>query len=186
MRGGVMSATSQGEMASQRAALIVMVGAPGTGKSYLGQIIAASVGAGLIQTDAVRKELFPAPRYTTSEARAVYATCHRRIRDALASGQRVVFDGTNLRERRRETLYGIAEEAGAALVIVAAYAPESVIRARLRQRLTARTPGDVSDADWRIYLLLRKDADPIRRPHIVANTTVAPGPVLRLVHFLVG
>jgi predicted kinase len=160
--------------------LIVMVGAPGSGKSYLAQIVASSIGAKLIQTDAVRKELFPRPRYTPAEASAVYAACHQRIREALGQGKRVVFDGTNLRERRRLTLYQIAERAGAALTIVAAYAPESVIRARLEQRLRARTPGDVSDADWRIYLQLRHDAEPIPRLHIVANTVAAPGPVVRL------
>ena len=164
-----------------RPALIVMVGAPGSGKSHLGRILAANVGARVIQTDLVRKELFPRPRYTPGEAKAVYATCHRRIVECLGRGERVLFDATNLRERRRETLYALAERAGAVLVVVAAYAPESVIRARLAQRMRARTPGDASDADWRVYLLLRKDADPIRRPHIVANTVAAPGPVVRLV-----
>ena len=132
-----------------------MVGAPGSGKSHLGQILARDLGAGIIQTDAVRKELFPRPRYTSAEAKAVYAACHRRIPEALARGQRVVFDATNLQERRREVLYGLAERA-ATLVIVAAYAPVDVIRARLAQRVHARTPGDVSDADWSVYLKLRR------------------------------
>ncbi len=162
-----------------------MVGAPGSGKSYLGAILAEAIGAENIQTDAVRKELFPAPRYTPGEAAAVYGTCHHRIREGLAEGKRIVFDGTNLAERRRHTLYALADEAGATLVIVAAYAPESVIRARLNQRATARTPGDVSDADWTIYLRMRGDAEPIGRPHIIANTVAGADPVVRLVCRLV-
>src|SRR2546423_8005461 len=101
-----------------------MVGAPGSGKSYLGAILADALGAETIQTDAVRKELFPAPCYTPGEAAAVYGTCHQRIRQGLAEGRRVVFDGTNLSERRRRTLYALADEAKATLVIVSAYAPE--------------------------------------------------------------
>ena len=161
-----------------------MAGAPGSGKSYLGGILAEALGAELIQTDAVRKEMFPEPRYTPSEAAAVYSACHRQIRAGLAAGKRIVFDGTNLSERRRRTLYALADDANARLVIVSAYAPESVIRARLNQRMTARTPGDVSDADWTIYLRMRNDAEPIGLPHIIANTTVGFGPVVRMVRRL--
>jgi predicted kinase len=162
-----------------------MVGAPGSGKSYLGAILADALGAETLQTDAVRKELFPTPRYTPGEAAAVYRACHQRIRAGLAAGRCIVFDGTNLAERRRRTLYGLADETTATLVIVSAYAPESVIRERLNQRMIARTPGDVSDADWAVYLRMRHDAEPIGRPHIIANTTVGSGPVVRMVRRLV-
>src|SRR4051812_38861789 len=95
------------------AALVVMVGAPGSGKSYLAVQLAEALGARLIQTDVVRKQLFPTPKYLPSEAAAVYAHCHDRIREGLAEGARVVFDGTNLWERRRRTLYTLADDAHA-------------------------------------------------------------------------
>jgi predicted kinase len=167
------------------AALVIMVGAPGSGKSYLAAQIADALGASLIQTDAVRKQLFPSPKYTPSEAAAVYGACHQRIRETLTQGGRVVFDGTNLVERRRRTLYALADDTHATLAIVATYAPEAVVRARLEQRMTARTPGDVSDADWAVYLRLRKDAQPIGRPHIIANTVVGAGPVIRLIRRII-
>ena len=86
-----------------------MVGAPGTGKSYLARTLSGALGAEIIQTDAVRKELYPEPAYTPAEAAAVYQVCHRRIAEALGRGERVVFDATNLRERRRRALYQLAE-----------------------------------------------------------------------------
>jgi predicted kinase len=161
-------------------ALLIMVGAPGSGKSYLGRTLSTALGAELIQTDAVRKERFPDPRYTSGEASTVYATCHRRIAAALGRGERVVFDGTNLRERRRRTLYQLAERAGAMVVIVVAYASDAVIRARLRQRAEERDPYDQSDADLTIYLRMRRDMEPVPRPHVVVNTAAAPAPVIRL------
>lgn len=166
--------------AEHRPALIVMVGAPGSGKSYLGRQIAEGLGADLIQTDNVRKEMYPEPLYTPTEAASVYRACHERIRLALAQGRRVVFDGTNLRERRRATLYRLADEAAAQLMIVLAYAPKAVIRERLAQRGAARDPLDASDADWPIHLRLRRDAEPVSRPHLVANTVAAPGSILRV------
>ncbi|MCC6176490.1 MAG: ATP-binding protein [Chloroflexi bacterium] len=166
------------------AALLVMVGAPGSGKSFLARRLAAALAADLVQTDVVRKEMFPQPRYTTSEASAVYAECHRRIAQLLERGHRVIFDGTNLRERRRRLLYALGEERGAVVIPVAAYAPVAAVRERLAQRASARDPQDRSDADWGIYRRLARDAQPIVYPHIVANTTVDPAPLIRLLRRL--
>ena len=110
----------------------------------------------------------------------MYAVAHRRLRGALVAGRRVVFDATNLQERVRGTLYRAAERHGARLAIVVAYAPESVIRARLARRQAGRDPDDFSDADWAIYLRMRERPEPVRRPHVVANTCVSPAPLLRL------
>jgi len=162
------------------AGLVIMVGTPGSGKSYLGRALSDALGALLLQTDAVRKEMFPEPRYTPEEARAVYDECHRRCARALAQGRRVVFDGTNLRERHRQTLYDIADRAKAPAVVVVTYAPEATIRTRLRQRAENRDPHDQSDADWTVYRTLRRQAEPVCRPHVVVNTTTRPGPVIRL------
>jgi predicted kinase len=162
------------------AALIVMVGVPGAGKSVLAREVAAAVDADLIQTDAVRKGLFPRPRYTPKETRTVYAVSHRRLAAALRAGRRVIFDATNLQERTRTILYRIAERHAARLLVLVAYAPEPVIRARLARRGQRLDPHDLSDADWTIYLGMRRTAEPVGRPHVVANTCVSPGPVLRL------
>jgi predicted kinase len=160
--------------------LLIMVGAPGSGKSHLGRTLSEALGADLIQTDAVRKELFPDPTYTPAEAAAVYTTCHNRIAEALAEGRCVVFDGTNLRERRRRTLYQLAERARAQVIIVVAYASEVTIRARLRHRAEGRDPDDQSDADWAIYLRMRRQTEPVPRPHLIVNTAAGTGPVVRL------
>jgi predicted kinase len=163
-----------------------MVGSPGSGKSYLGRTLSIALGALLIQTDAVRKEMFPDPNYSPREAAAVYAACHQQIAEALARGERVVFDGTNLREKQRSTLYTLADRAGAKLVVVVAYASEAVIRQRLRQRVEGRDPDDQSDADWPVYLRMRGSAEPVFRPHLVVNTTVSAEPVIRLLRHELG
>jgi predicted kinase len=174
---GIQDQSSAG---SRCPALLIMVGAPGSGKSHLGRTLSEALGAELIQTDAVRKELFPDPRYTSAEAATVYATCHHRIAAALAEGRCVVFDGTNLRERQRWTLYQLGERARAKVIVVVAYAPEETIRARLRHRAEARDPDDQSDADWPVYLRMRGNTAPVPRPHVIVNTAVGTQPVVRL------
>ena len=163
-----------------------MVGVPGSGKSFLARAIAERLGAELVQTDAVRKELFRRPRYTAAETRAVYATCHRRLGRGLSAGRSVVFDATNLQERARVVLERIAERRGAGLVLVVAYAIEALIRARLAARAGGHDPHDMSDADWQVYLKLRRSAEPIERPHLIANTGTSPRVLLDVLGRRVG
>src|SRR4029079_11287049 len=99
---------------------------------------------------------------------------------SLSERMCVLFDGTTLRERRRRTLYQLAERAQAPALVVVAYASEGAIRARLLPRAEGRDPDDQYDADWTIYLRMRRDTEPVPRPHIVANTEAGPGPLIRL------
>ena len=168
-------------MPLERPPLILMVGAPGAGKSVLARAIAADLGAELVQTDAVRKKLFPSPRYTSKEIRTVYGICHRRVSSSLGKGRRVVFDATNLREASRAFLYRMAEQRNALLVVVVAYAPEHVIQARLDGRQRGSDPDELSDADWKVYLHLRREAEPVGRPHLVVNTCTSPRPAMQAV-----
>ena len=153
------------------ATLIMLVGPPASGKSYLGRLLARRVGAEVVQTDAIRKAIFRPPRYTGAESAVVYREAHRRVGRELRAGRTVVFDATNLAERARRLVYRIADEAGASLVIAVTYAPPEVIRQRLAGRQRGVDPLDASDADWTIYLKLGR-VQPIARPHLVVNTTV--------------
>ena len=150
-------------------ALIMLVGRPASGKSYLGRLLAARTGAELLQTDAVRLELFERPRYTAAEHGLVYDEAHRRIAASLRAGRSVIFDATNLGEQKRRVVYGLADAAGARLVIVLTYAPPEVIRRRLEGRRAGFDPLDRSEADWRVYRRMGRP-EPIGRPHLLINT----------------
>ena len=92
----------------------------------------------IIESDRVRKVLFPQPAYTAEESAIVHRTCRELVRRLLKKGVRVIFDATNLVEFQRELLYGLAERCGAQLLIVRTVAPEAVIRERLEQRRASR------------------------------------------------
>jgi hypothetical protein len=154
-----------------RPVLLMLSGLPGSGKSYLARRLQPHLSATIIETDDVRHVLFPQPRYTGAENAWVYAVCHALIARLLAQGRSVIFDATNLIERKREILYHIAERTGAKLVIVRTVAPEDVIERRLLTRSQQNDPDNHSDANLAVYMKLRQTEEPIRRQHIVVDTT---------------
>ena len=150
----------------------MLVGAPGTGKSTLARRVARALPADLVETDRVRRQLFPEPRYTGGEHAAVFGWCYTVIRSCLKVGKNVVFDATNLDERNRRRVYDIVDECLAGLLIVWAAAPPHVVQDRMLRRRDGEDQQDASDADWSVHLELARRADPIRRPHMVVNTAV--------------
>ena len=157
----------------------MLVGAPGAGKSRLGRRLGAALEAQIVESDRVRKQLFAEPRYTGGEHAAVYGWCHTMLRSALVVGRGVIFDATNLEERTRRRVYDIAERNNARLTIIWVTCPPGVVQERMLRRREKRDENDLSDADWSVYLQLRRKADAIRRPHLVLNTATDTDTLVR-------
>jgi predicted kinase len=153
-----------------RPLLLLLVGAPATGKSSLARRLSVALDAQVVESDRVRKQLFAEPRYTGGEHAAVYGWCHTMLKTALVVGRSVIFDATNLEERTRRRIYELAEASGARLEIIWITCPPAIVQQRMLRRREARDEDDLSDADWPVYLDMRRRAEPIRRPHMVINT----------------
>ena len=152
-----------------RPVLAVVSGLPGTGKTYFCQKLAARVPFVILESDALRKTLFPAPTYSLDESVRLFHAIHHLIDDLLTKGISVILDATNLVEYHRERLYSIAERLKAKLILVRLYAPPEVVYERLQARATGKS-ATFSDADWEGFQRMRPTAEGIRRQHFAVNT----------------
>lgn len=152
--------------------LVMLTGLPGTGKSNLARQLAEVLPFAIVESDQVRKILFPQCEYTGEESQWVHRTCHALMDKLLMKGVRVIYDATNLHERHRELVYRLADAREVKLIVVKVVSPEAVASQRLRNRRGDVTDDDdVSDADVKVYRRMSRSVDPIRRNHVVVDTS---------------
>jgi predicted kinase len=153
-------------------ALVMLAGLPGTGKSTLARRLAEALPAVIIESDRVRQTLFDPPGYGAEESRRVHLVCHILMGWYLRHYYHVVYDATNLYEYHRQLVYRLAERSGARLVVAEVIASEDVVRQRLApHRREPSSRENYSDADWDVYVTMRRRAEPIRRQHLRLDTS---------------
>lgn len=81
----------------------MMIGLPGSGKSYEAKKIAEREDAVIVSSDEIRKEIY-GDAACQENADKVFQIAHQRIKDALTSGQSVILDATNISYKRRMAL----------------------------------------------------------------------------------
>jgi aminoglycoside phosphotransferase family enzyme/predicted kinase len=126
--------------------LIVIGGGPGTGKTTLAEALAAQVGAQVISTDNVRRQLQQAGTisgaagvldtglYSTENVATVYDEVIRRAHLYLCGGHSVILDGTWRDVRQRERARTLARETAAPIAEFSCSAPLNEASARIRNR----------------------------------------------------
>lgn len=155
---------------------IAVSGLPGTGKSYFCSKLAEKLPFVILESDALRRSIFPRPSYSQPEGSRLFRAIHVLIERLLKKGIPIILDATNLSERYREHLYSIAERLNVRLILVRVEAPPEVVHERLKNR-----PGDPrtkSDADWEVYQKMKPNAQRIRRNHYVVDTSQDITPVV--------
>ncbi|MFP3905490.1 MAG: AAA family ATPase [Acidimicrobiales bacterium] len=155
---------------SARVRLVLVGGLPGTGKSTLAAGLHAALGAVVLRSDVVRKQLagrspdepaaapFGEGIYRPAVTEATYEELADRAATALGMGETVVIDASWSDERHRAAARRVADATAADLVELRCVAPTDVAADRLRAR--GDRGGDASDADATIAARLEEVADP--------------------------
>ena len=159
----------------RRPALVLVGGLPGVGKSTLARGLAERAGFDVIRSDVVRKELAAGSSqdiYTIEWTERTYVECLRRAESLLFEGRRVIVDASFRAEAHRRLFLDAAVRwCVPAIFLLCQARPE-----RARQRLAQRR-GDVSDADWAVYVQAAEsweDAAPATRQVLRVLSTDGP------------
>jgi predicted kinase len=159
-------------------ALIVVSGLPGTGKSHFCRKLAERIDLVTLESDSLRKLLFPTPAYSKEESTQLFRACHGLVGELLRKGISVALDATNLEEHNREQLYHIADQSGAKLIIVRMEAPPEVVQQRLERRSRREDQLDHSEADWNVYSKMKPTVEKIGRNHFAVDSSKDIAPVI--------
>lgn len=159
-----------------RPVLVVVSGLPGTGKSYFCRRLAERLPSVILESDALRKALFPSPSYSLMESARLFRTIRLLIERLLKRGIPIIMDATNLSERYREYFYSIADRLDVKLVLISVEAPPWLVKERLEAR--QKRPEEKSDAAWEVYQKMKGSVEKISRKHYVADTSRDITPVL--------
>jgi len=146
--------------------LVITTGLQGTGKSTVAKKIAGILGAHLLRTDVIRRELFHERQYTQEETERVYAEMFERARKLLQRGNSVVLDAMFVKEYERVPAREIAERLGIRFQIVEIICEEEVVKQRIKER-----SGDASEATFEHYLMFKDLMDPVRGEHITIDNS---------------
>lgn len=148
--------------------LVLVGGLPGTGKSTVSGLLADRLGAVLLSSDRIRKELATgddADLYTPAQKWRTYAELTHRAAELLARGESVVLDASWTRQADRELAIETAERTYSELTALRCSAPAALAAERLR----SREPG-WSDADPEVAAAMAAGADPWPEAQTVPTT----------------
>lgn len=144
--------------------VVIVFGLPGTGKSYFAERLAEQINAQYINSDRLRKELFPERTYSGKEKEMVYKVMLENARTAINKNINVVLDATFHRKDIRRIFL---EEIGtkSEIFFIEIRADENTIRHRLQKERP------YSEADFEVYKLIQQEWEPHNEPHLTLYST---------------
>jgi uncharacterized protein len=152
-----------------RAALVVVAGVVGTGKSTVAAALADATQGVVVASDRVRKRRAgldardrggaAAGLYTETAKDAVYEALLERAAAVLDGGRVAILDATHAKQRHRDAAIAFAQSRGIRVAIVEVVCDPATARARLARRAASGT--DASDAGPDYYERSVAEFEPI-------------------------
>jgi len=144
--------------------VVIVFGLPGSGKSYFAERLAKKLDADYVNSDRLRKEMFPVRTYSEQEKAAVYNAMLERMKDAVKQNRNIVLDATFHNSETRNLFTGEVKKKDW-ICFIEITAGEDLTRLRLKRQR------GYSEADFEVYKLIRRQWEPLNEPHLVLEST---------------
>lgn len=141
-----------------RPMIIFVFGLPGSGKSYFAKKLASVLQADYINSDRIRKDMFPIRTYSASEKDKVYDVMLEKMQATINQKKNQVLDATFHRKETRELF--IKNTQKAKYMFIEVQASENIIRERLKKSRP------YSEADYKVYTLIKQEWEPLEETHL--------------------
>ena len=144
--------------------IVIVLGLPGSGKSYFASRLAEVFQADYINSDQMRKEMFSKRIYSKQEKRAVYDAMLEKMKTVVKLNKDLVIDATFQREDSRQ-LFMRQLRGKVEFFFIEITANPHLIRRRLKKERP------FSEADFEVYEMTRQQWQAVREPHLSLEST---------------
>lgn len=117
----------------EKPVFFMMVGLPGSGKSYQAELLSKKYNANIHSSDSIREELYGDPRIQENHE-LVFKTLHQRVKDDLHNSKNTIYDATNINYKRRKAFLQELSHIGCWKVCVFVATPYNVCVERNKNR----------------------------------------------------
>ena len=157
--------------------IILVIGLPGSGKSYFASRLAKMLKAEYVNSDRLRKQMFPNSAYSPLEKTLVYSAMLKSMHVSITRKRNMVLDATF---HKRETRNLFIKNTPVKIHFIEIWAKEPIVKFRLNKKR------DYSDADFKIHQLIKKEWEPLEIPHLIleSSNTNIDGMLQRAVAYL--
>ena len=144
--------------------LILVMGLPGSGKTYFASRLAQKLKCSHYNSDRIRKTYDRDPSYKESDKSKVYDLMFQRVCSELQEGFTVIVDATFSKGEYRSPYLNYCKEQEIPVRIFLLKAKESVIEERVSN------PRPDSDADYQVYKKIKAEFEPCKEPYLSLYT----------------
>jgi predicted kinase len=144
--------------------IIIITGLPGSGKSYFAQALADRLKAVYLNSDSIRNAEGARGQYSDDEKLRIYYIMRDRTSENVLAGSDVVVDGTFYLNVMIALFRTVAITLETPIYFISVVADENLIRERLSR------PRKDSEADYEVYLRIKKQLEPLMAPHITIES----------------
>jgi hypothetical protein len=142
----------------------LIMGLPGTGKTYFAKALSARLSAAHANTDSIRAEQDLMGRYDPDTKEKVYELLLERMLEKARKGEDVVIDATFIRRSIRDGFIEPLEVEGIPFRLIRMDADRSIVK----ERVSKDRPD--SEAGIEVYDELKNKLDPVERDHVILDS----------------